>query len=150
MRVPALPPVGHLICYEYLWLSQATARGDGSKSYPCAVVLARADLGPAPVAYVAGISHAEPHADRRALPLPAKLKRHLGLDTEPSWIYVDELNIFVWPGPDLRPAQRLCRLPAAKGSCVIGPLPTDWFDRVRNEIVESRRVGLLRSISRSE
>ena len=31
-----------------------------------------------------------------------KVKRHLGLDDQRSWIVVDEGNRFVWPGYDLR------------------------------------------------
>jgi hypothetical protein len=30
------------------------------------------------------------------------VKRHLGLDDEPSWIITTEVNRFVWPGPDIR------------------------------------------------
>jgi hypothetical protein len=31
------------------------------------------------------------------------VKRHLGLDGERSWIVLDEINDFIWPGHDLRP-----------------------------------------------
>jgi hypothetical protein len=35
--------------------------------------------------------------------VPLRVARHLGLDEERSWIVTTELNVFVWPGPDLRP-----------------------------------------------
>jgi hypothetical protein len=35
-----------------------------------------------------------------AIEIPLKVKQHLGLDTKPSWIVVDEFNEFVWPGFD--------------------------------------------------
>lgn len=149
MRIPKEPPVGHVVAYEYLWLSQAAGREDGQKTYPSALILAkRQDYG-GPLVYALGISHKPPTADERALELPAKLKRWTGLDAEPSWIYTDQLNIFVWPGPDLRPADRLSSRPDARGGCVIAPLPVDWFEAVKLHLAESRRLLLLRATLRS-
>ncbi|TKB07366.1 MAG: plasmid maintenance toxin (PemK-like) [Mesorhizobium sp.] len=105
MKIPVVPPVGHVIAYEYLWRSKVGQREDGEKTYPVAVVLARHDVGPTPVAYVVGISHTPPREGRRALEVPLKLKRHIGLDDQPSWIYTDQINVFAWPGPDVRPAE---------------------------------------------
>lgn len=149
MKVPSVPPVGHVIAYEYLWHSQAGDRDDGRKTYPCAIVMAveRNDL-PRPLAYVVAMSHSPPRADQRAIEVPAKLKRYLGLDDLASWVYVDELNIFAWPGPDLRPAHRLSDRPMAKDSCVIGPLPSDWFDLLKAEVAESHRLQKLTSQKR--
>ena len=149
MKIPLVPPVGHLIAYEYLWYSKAGNRDDGEKTYPVAVILARHDIGPTPVAYVLAVSHSAPRPHRRALEVPRKLKNHLGLDADPSWIYTDEMNIFAWPGPDLRPADRLSNLPAARNTCVIGPLPSDWFATVTKHLAESRRLGRVTTIKRS-
>lgn len=35
---------------------------------------------------------------------PLLTKLRLGLDSERSWVVLDEANDFIWPGPDLRPA----------------------------------------------
>lgn len=148
MKVPPKPPVGHLIAYEYLWASQAAKRSDGAKTYPVAVVVSREDRGPQPFAYVLAISHRPPSSGDRALEVPRKLKRHLGLDEEPSWIYTDELNVFAWPGPDLRPAHQLSSRPHARDSCVIGALPTDWFRTVIRHLEESRRLGAAKALMR--
>ena len=148
MKVPVTPPVGHVIAYEYLWHSKLGTRDDGEKTYPAAVVLARGDIGPTPAAYVLGISHTPPRPGRRAIEVPSKLKRHLGLDDEPSWIYTDELNIFSWPGPDIRPAEHLSTLPMARDTCVIGQLPTDWFEQVKAHLVESYALRLARTVRR--
>ncbi len=148
MKVPLAPPVGHVIAYEYLWHSKVGTREEGEKTYPAAVVLARDDIGPTPVAYVLGISHTPPRSGRRALVVPPKLKRHLGLDDAPSWLYTDELNVFAWPGPDIRPAEYLSILPMARGSCIIGQLPSDWFKQVKDHLVESYALGLARTIRR--
>ncbi|MGE6740192.1 plasmid maintenance toxin (PemK-like) [Allorhizobium pseudoryzae] len=148
MKVPLTPPVGHVIAYEYLWHSKLGTRNDGEKTYPAAVVLARDDMGPTPVAYVLGISHSPPRVGQRALEVPAKLKRHLGLDDAPSWIYTDELNVFSWPGPDIRPAEHLSNLPKARNTCVIGPLPTDRFSLVKAHLVESYGLGPAKTMRR--
>ena len=148
MRIPAKPPVGHLIAYEYLWFSQAETRGDGARAYPTAVIMARDDWGPISIAYALAISHSPPRKADRALPVPPKLKRHLGLDSEPSWIYTDQINVFGWPGPDLRPADQLSTLPAARDACTIGALPRDWFEQVKQHLEESLKLGLVKLVPR--
>jgi hypothetical protein len=150
MKIPAVPPVGHVVAYEYLWMSKAGRREDGEKVYPAAIVMARKDIGPTPIAFVLGISHMPPPARRRALQVPAKLKRHLGLDDAPSWIYTDELNIFAWPGPDLRPASYLSTLPSARDTCIVGALPGDWFKLVTAHLAQSHRLGGVATIRRSQ
>jgi hypothetical protein len=149
MKVPSAPPVGFVIAYEFLWESQAGDREDGAKTYPAGVVMARKVEASATIAYVLGISHRQPQPGERALQLPPKLKRYLGLDEEPSWIYTDQLNVFTWPGPDLRPAERLSTRRDAAGTCVIAPLPSDWFEIVKDHLLESRHRGLVAAIKRS-
>lgn len=135
MKVPAIPPVGHVIAYQYLWASQAATREDGAKTYPCAIVLAQETReGEPPIAYVVAISHTPPVKGRRTVSVPPKLKRHLGLDDLPSWVYVDELNVFSWPGPDIRPGDHLPRRPAAIDNVVIGQLPSDWFELLKQGV----------------
>ena len=36
MHIPDEPPIGNLVAYEYLWLSQENTRDDGAKVYPVA------------------------------------------------------------------------------------------------------------------
>ena len=149
MKIPLKPPVGHLIAYEYLWASQHQTRDDGAKTYPAAIVMTRDDLAPFPLAYVLGISHKPPRADERALEVLSKLKRHLGMDDQPTWIYTDQINIFAWPGPDLRLAENLSSIPSARGNCVIGALPTDWFERLKSHLQESYRLKMVNPIKRT-
>jgi hypothetical protein len=139
-----------VIAYEYLWESQHSKTEDGRTAYPAAIVMARDDLGAAPVVYALGISHSPPRDGQRALLVPAKLKRFLGLDDAPSWIYTDQLNVFVWPGPDLRPAEWLSTRPNAKGGCVISALPADWFAEVKAHLQESYRLKKVQSVKRTE
>ena len=44
-----------------------------------------------------------PPADVAAgVEIPAATRDRLGLQDGPCWVIVTEVNIFVWPGPDLR------------------------------------------------
>jgi hypothetical protein len=149
MNFPDEPPIGNLIAYEYLWHSQRGAREDGVKTYPVALIFAKRTVLGNTFAYAVAISHKPPSATERAIEVPRKLKRHLGLDEEPSWIYTDQVNEFTWPGPDLRPADRLSSLPRARGTCVIGPLPKDWFASLKAEIIQSLRLGRTRIVRRT-
>lgn len=131
--------MGHVISYEYLWKSGAGETKDGRAAYPAAVILARDDLGPSPVAYVLGISHSPPRQDDRAMPVPPKLKRYLGLDDAPSWIYTDQLNVFVWPGPDLRPGEWLRTAPLRRVHVSYLPFPQTGLPK--SETISKRAIG---------
>jgi hypothetical protein len=61
------------------------------------------------------------------------VKRHLGLDDQPSWIVVAEGNEFVWPGHDLRKRPRSQRYD-------YGFLPPRYFDVVRTAFVAYHRA----------
>lgn len=49
------------------------------------------------------ITHRAPADPEDAVPIPARVKRDIGMDDAPSWIVTTEANVFVWPGPDIRP-----------------------------------------------
>jgi hypothetical protein len=105
-------------------------------------VLATATEADEVVVTVAPVTHSPPEDSARAVALPAKVKRHLGLDDAPSWIMADEVNRFIWPGPDLRPISR-----AAPGRFHYGFLPVDLFNALRRRIValyDARRLGVTR------
>jgi hypothetical protein len=89
---------------------------------------------------VAPITHTPPESPADAIEIPANVKQHLGLDRERSWTVLTELNRFLWPGPDIRPAP-------GSDSPFYDALP-DWlFERVRNGIVG--RAGQLRMTTRT-
>jgi hypothetical protein len=71
------------------------------------------------------MTHTPPHPDR-AVALPPKVMRHLGLEEEASWIVLDEANDFVWPGVDLRPISR-----ARPGLWSYGVLPQEVFVEIQ-------------------
>lgn len=105
------PEVGLVISYSYLWKEEA-GRGqvEGRKDRPCAIVLAVDQPGPEPAGHkqvaVVPITHSPPRDPNAAVEIPPRVKEHLGLDTERSWVILDEANVFTWPGFDLRPIKR--------------------------------------------
>jgi len=150
MKIPAEPPIGHLVAYEFLWSSKARRREDGEKVYPTALVLSKAAEFDSTLVYALGISHMPPPPGRRALEVPRKLRRWIGLDDDPQWIYTDEVNVFVWPGPDLRPAQWISQRDLVEDTCVLGALPDDWFSLVKQHFLESHQMRLMRLIKRNQ
>jgi hypothetical protein len=148
MKIPSEPPVGNLIAYEYLSHSQATRREDGAKTYPTALLLARSWEFSSTLVYALGISHMPP-SGRQALEVPAKLRRWIGLDERPQWIYTDEVNVFVWPGPDLRPARYISRRPVDAETCILGPLPNDWFAEVQRHFRQSYEMRVVNVVKRT-
>jgi hypothetical protein len=97
------PRPGLVIRYAYLWRSEhERGREEGTKDRPCAVVLATTRDGEATRVVVAAITHAPPRDTIDAIEVPAAVKARLGLDHERSWIVTSEVNVFTWPGPDLR------------------------------------------------
>lgn len=82
------------------------------------------------VVTVVPITHTPPRDPTLAVEMTLGLKRLLGLDDEPSWIICDEVNDFVWPGPDMAPVPG--RDPKAWS---YGFLPPGVFRSVRDRIL---------------
>jgi len=145
MRLPK-PDPGLVVAYDYLWrYEERLGRAAGRKTRPCAVVVTVTDESGDIVVMVSPITHAHPKDPYIAIPLPPKVKRYLGLDDQPSWIIADEVNRFVWPGPDLRPVSS-----KSKDKFEYGTLPVDIFDRLRRRILALNKERRLRVVTRSE
>lgn len=103
------PEIGLVISYSYVWSREAEAgQIEGRKDRPCAIVLAiepAADGKPKQIAVVP-ITHSPPADPDVAVEIPLRVKQHLGLDSARSWVVLDEVNVFAWPGFDLRPLKR--------------------------------------------
>jgi hypothetical protein len=136
------PEPGLVIRYSYLWLREhRQGREEGSKDRPCAIVL-RADDDQV---VVLAITHSPPDDPTSALELPAAIKRHLGLDTDRSWVVLSESNVFAWPGPDLRPTSG--RPDASVG---YGFLPPRFFAEIQRRFLLAEATARSRRVSRSE
>ena len=131
------PTPGLVIGYAYLWHDEAR-RGlkEGGKDRPCVIVLSTVQDELGTVVTVAPITHSPPKDPEAAVELPARTKRRLGLDDEPSWAIVSEVNRFRWPGPDLRPIAG-----AGPPRFSYGLLPAKLFLRIRERLIDvaSRR-----------
>lgn len=141
------PQPGLVIRYAYLWRSEeARGREEGAKDRPCAVVLTTKRDGDRLIVVVAPITHASPHDPRAAIEIPAAVKARLRLDDERSWIITNEVNVFTWPGPDLRPVDPGDR---ALGFAH-GYLPRGLAKAMIDGVREQMREGLAKIVRRDE
>jgi hypothetical protein len=132
------------VCYAYLWHAEKqTGAEEGRKDRPCAIVIAVDGEEGDALVYVAPITHRPPDDPADAVELPPRVKQHLGLDDDASWIVATELNAFVWPGFDLRPIAR-----DRPDECSWGHLPRDLFRQLRERILENRRMRRMRITQR--
>jgi uncharacterized protein YifN (PemK superfamily) len=129
------PEVGLVISYSYLWSDEAEAgHVEGRKNRPCAIVLVVQQAeGKAPVVTVVPITHSSHSNPEAAIEISPAVKRHLGLNDQPSWIVLDDFNVFTWPGYDLRP------LPEQKDRYHYGLLPPKLFESIIRKFSELRR-----------
>ena len=91
---------------------------------------------------VAPITHRRP-SDGHGVEVPPRVKRHLGLNDEQSWIVTTEVNRFVWPGPDVRLAR-------GKTSPLYGAIPAQLFERLREQILAHRAAARATVVKRSD
>lgn len=142
-----VPQPGLVICYSYLWESEARqGREEGVKDRPCAVILVLLREGKEhPIVRVLPVTHASPADPADALEIPTPTKDRLGLDSERSWVVLTEANDFIWPGPDLRP------VPGSDPSTVAyGFLPPGFMRVLRDRLEQRRREKLLKTTHRTE
>ena len=92
--------------------------------------------------FVAPITHWMPAADD-GIEIPPRVKGHLGLDDQRSWIIATELNRFTWPGPDIR-------LIPGGDSPFYGAIPARLFEQLRQAISEHVETNRVRIPKRTE
>jgi hypothetical protein len=143
VTLPRAPFPGLIVRYAFLWSDEAQqGRTEARKDRPCVVVVAvRPEGNQGMRVRVVPITHT-PHDADRAVALPSKVRRHLGLDDDASWIVLDEANEFVWPGVDLRPISR-----TKPGVWTYGVLPHELFEELRARL---RTVLTQRRVQRDE
>lgn len=140
------PQPGLVIRYSYLWEREsASGREEGAKDRPCAVVITLRDEGGRTRVYALPITHTAPAKADDAIEIPAVVKTRLGLDSEQSWIVLNEANFFAWPGPDLRFLPGMGPETAAYGF-----LPPTFFRVVLERFMKAARSGTAALVRRSE
>ena len=131
-RIPD-PFPGLVISYSYLWRRDCLeGREEGVKDRPCAIVLSKRLQGNDTVVTVAAISHTKPENPDMAVEIPIKVKEHLNLDSERSWVVCTEVNRFTWPGPDMRPV-----FLQGDKKYSYGVLPPKLFSKITETLVRS-------------
>lgn len=99
--VPKAPQAGMVLHYSFLWKHEAErGQAEGAKDRPVVVLVLLAD---GEEVVVAPITTVPPDQSAPAVEVQQRVRAHLGLDADRSWISIATLNRFVWPGPDLRP-----------------------------------------------
>ena len=143
MSIPA-PFPGLVIRYSYLWHREHRAKQEeGSKDRPAAILMASSTKDAATRVFALPITHSEPTGADETIPIPMAVKRLIGLDTEPSWIVLDELNEFIWPGFDL------AVVPGSEPpSYEYGVLPPSFYDRVRDAFLALHDARKVKSVRR--
>ncbi|WP_043643063.1 type II toxin-antitoxin system PemK/MazF family toxin [Caenispirillum salinarum] len=98
------PHPGLVICYEFLWSHEhEDGATQGEKRRPCVIVLAIAERAGGTQVTVAPVTHRQPDAAAHGVEIPRRVKDHLGLDQQRSWIIATDLNEFLWPGDHMFP-----------------------------------------------
>jgi len=133
------PRIGQVIRYSFLWSN------GHEKERPAVIVVAtrKGEGGKYRVA-VMPITHA-PHQDlSKAIEIPQRLKNHLKLDHERSWVVIDEINEFEWPGYDLR------QVPNTDGIWEYGQLPPKFHEIIIGRLRELRQASMVNIVTREE
>jgi hypothetical protein len=141
------PEVGLVVSYSYLWSREAAmGQVEGRKDRPCAIILAidAAEEGQPKQIVVAPITHAAPADLNVAVEIPLRVKQHLGLDSERSWVILNEVNVFAWPGFDLRPIKR------GDSRVDYGLLPPKLYDVLVGKFKELRLANQVTQTGRDE
>ena len=147
MQLPERVEPGLVLRYAYLWAEEARAgRDEGIKDRPSVIVLAREIISNSLIVTVAAITHSPPRSSLGSVEIPAEVKDRLGLDVEASWVVTDELNTFVWPGPDLRPIGP--RFGEKSDYCFYGVIPNSLLKKVTTEIQKNRASQRLEVVKR--
>lgn len=135
------PQPGLVIHYEYLWRYRSEkGKEDGDKRRPCAIIIAATGMTGEIETVVAPITHLEPDPPSVGVEIPRRVKQHLGLDDERSWVIVTDLNVFTWPGVDIYPVPN-----SPPGTYEYGLIPSRLFDQIRKKIIEMESVPTRRT-----
>lgn len=144
MLLPA-PTPALVIRYSYLWHSEfILGREEGIKDRPCTIIAAVKVINDEKKVLVLPITHSQPKPGQNTIEIPQETKRRLKLDSEQSWVVLDEWNEFIWPGPDLR------MIPGNdKKTVAYGYLPAKLFTKIQNNFINLVRSDSAQLVSRS-
>jgi hypothetical protein len=136
------PKPGLVVRYDYLWMHDAAVGRVQGKDRPTCLVAAT-DSGVRPQYVVLlPITHAPPTGDTIGIELPAKVKRAISLDDEPSWVIVSEHNVDEWPNGGLLP------VPGTRNEFSYGFIPPGLFAKIKAAFLELAKAKKSKSVRR--
>ena len=125
------PQEGLVIRYNYLFFEDAE-KGLEEAPYdrPCMIlrVLPLDVPGGGLRIYILPITHTAPKPGTAGILLPVKTSRRLGMDDDQSWLILDDVNDFIWPGPDVRITPQY------------GMMPPGLYAKARDQFVKLARA----------
>ncbi|MBI3513936.1 MAG: hypothetical protein HY060_07735 [Proteobacteria bacterium] len=134
---------GLVVRYEYVWHRRHEAGADtADKERPVCVTVALRKADDRALVVLLPITHSPPAIDQIGVEIPQRVKLHLGLDANRSWVIVSECNIDGWPSPDLR------QLPGQPGRFHYGQLPPRLFRTIRDAFVDNYRARRVSVVTR--
>lgn len=127
------PQPGLVIRYDYVWTNEAEEGRASGKDRPACLVAASDSKARPRYVVLLPITHTPPAGDTVGVEIPAKVKRAIGLDDEPSWVIVSEHNIDEWPNGGLSP------IPGRPTEFSYGFLPPGLFGDIKAKFLELAR-----------
>ena len=140
------PDPGLVICYSYLWAGEhRTCQEEGLEDRPCVIVVARHVVADRVLVTVVPVTHTPSADPQAAIEIPPQIKARLGLDAQSSWVVVSEVNVFDWPGSDLR------RVAGSQPPGFdYGVLPPGFFRKVRDQLLALHAARRVQTIPRTQ
>ncbi|MGB0696156.1 MAG: hypothetical protein ACPGOY_10945 [Rhodospirillaceae bacterium] len=139
------PSNGLVIRYDFLWKSEdSKGQEHGIKDRPCAIILTSkpSEDGSRKVV-VCPITHSTPKGGH-SLEIPPKVSRHLGLDSQKSWIRTNEVNVFTWN----RGQVPVGVTQASREKWEFGFIPSKLFYQLRDQFIAHREAHALKVVQR--
>lgn len=141
MPLPS-PEPGMVLRYDYLWSREAIQGRQQGKDRPtCLVAASDNSINPSYVVLLP-ITHSPPTRATVGIEIPARVKKAIGLDDEPSWVIVSDYNIDEWPNAGLS------QIPDQPGVYCYGFLPPSLFRKVKTRFADLVREKRARSVKR--
>ena len=137
-----VPKVGWIVEHYFLWADEKTGgQIEGRKPRPCIIIAVENQAQGQPRVTVLPITSSPPAPGVEAVAIPNPLKQSICLEADrPSWIVVDDANVFTWPGYDL------VRQP--HGSFMRGMVTAGFFTQLREVILSVHGTGKPKLIER--
>jgi PemK-like, MazF-like toxin of type II toxin-antitoxin system len=114
------------------------------KDRPVVVVVAQLVVRDRIQLIVAPLTHSPPKNPRDAVEVPSNVKKQLGLDNERSWVVTNEINSFIWPGPDVRPVK------GGDGTPLLGAVPPQLLEMIKASILDHAASHRLKTTKRTQ